>query len=226
MKSELKYGLCESNFHRSMTYQQKLRHPLWQKKRLEALNMAGWKCQRCEAVNKPLHVHHKIYRKGLDPWEYTFQELESLCEQCHTKEHQPLRGQGRFENSKHYRREVITEILNCPPKGFLPMVSGHVVCGFFRIKYNPDAPDIILSGNYDYIREPTEIFCAQSFPVPIFLSVDTALRNELWEYAGDYRVGSWTGNAIEIGIQSKRAPQHPKIWRVLFLNNARERTRG
>ena len=203
-----------------MTYQQKLRHPFWQKKRLELLNLAGWMCQQCKAVDKPLQVHHKNYRKGLNPWEYDLCELESLCEHCHAEEHRPLRSRGRFKTSSHYERGKIAEILKCSQKGFLPMVDGHVVCGFFRRKYNPDAPDIILAGNLDYIQEPTAIFCAQSFPIPVFLSVDSVHRSEVWQYAGDYRVGSWTKNSVEIGIHKNRAPQHPKIWRVMFLNRA------
>ena len=64
------------------------KHPLWQKKRLEMLEDAGWECSNCGDCENLLHVHHKIYIKGRKVWEYDQFELEVLCEKCHTFEHQ------------------------------------------------------------------------------------------------------------------------------------------
>jgi len=65
-----------------MTYMEKLRDPRWQKKRLEVLNRAGWKCQCCERTTESLQIHHLIYSKG-EPWEAPDENLECLCESCH-----------------------------------------------------------------------------------------------------------------------------------------------
>lgn len=68
------------------TYAEKLKDPRWQKKRLEILNRDEWKCQNCSASEKTLHVHHKDYERGRDPWDYTDNWLATLCEDCHAAE--------------------------------------------------------------------------------------------------------------------------------------------
>lgn len=70
-----------------LTYKEQLLHPNWQRKRLEMLEAAGWKCVSCEAADQTLHVHHKRYIKGRKAWEYENDELEVLCEGCHEQEH-------------------------------------------------------------------------------------------------------------------------------------------
>ncbi len=69
------------------SYRERLKHPRWQRRRLERLSTADWKCSRCAAADKPLHVHHKVYRAGAEPWEYSDDELAVLCEDCHDLEH-------------------------------------------------------------------------------------------------------------------------------------------
>lgn len=64
------------------TYQEKLLDPRWQRKRLEVLSRANWKCDCCEAENKTLHVHHLVY-EAEEPWETDGKYLEALCEGCH-----------------------------------------------------------------------------------------------------------------------------------------------
>jgi len=64
-------------------YSEKLKDPRWQKKRLQALELAKWKCEFCEDEKKTLHVHHGAYLKGLEPWGYPLSSLHCLCEDCH-----------------------------------------------------------------------------------------------------------------------------------------------
>lgn len=66
-----------------MTYKEKLKDPKWQKKRLHILDDRDWKCERCSNDEKTLHVHHRIYLKGVDPWEYEDEVFTVLCEDCH-----------------------------------------------------------------------------------------------------------------------------------------------
>jgi hypothetical protein len=63
------------------------KHPMWQKKRLEALQAAGFECQCCQDGESQLHVHHRAYIKGRNVWEYEVGELEVLCESCHSTAH-------------------------------------------------------------------------------------------------------------------------------------------
>jgi len=70
-----------------MSYSDLLKDPRWQRKRLEVFEAAKWKCQRCGAGDKQLHVHHRKYIAGRKPWEYPMDRLLCLCENCHNKAH-------------------------------------------------------------------------------------------------------------------------------------------
>jgi hypothetical protein len=65
-------------------YYELLKKPQWQKKRLEILERAKWVCECCGNGEDMLHVHHKIYKKNANPWEYKNDDLVALCECCHS----------------------------------------------------------------------------------------------------------------------------------------------
>lgn len=73
-----------------MTYAEKLKDQRWQKKRLELLEAAEWKCQndccRNEKDKPTLHVHHKLYLRKTDPWDYEDWAYQVLCDECHETE--------------------------------------------------------------------------------------------------------------------------------------------
>lgn len=71
-----------------MTYGEQLKHPNWQRLRLERLQAAGWKCQTCADKDTTLHVHHRRYIKGRMAWEYPAENFAVLCEQCHGQAHE------------------------------------------------------------------------------------------------------------------------------------------
>jgi glutaredoxin len=70
-----------------VSYSEKLKDPRWQRKRLETLNTAGWKCTSCGRTKRTLHVHHLRYVPGRDPWDYADSDLEVICELCHQERH-------------------------------------------------------------------------------------------------------------------------------------------
>lgn len=70
------------------TYWEKLKDPRWQRRRLEIMSLAEFQCVSCGADRVTLNVHHTIYRRGADPWDYADHELECLCEKCHEQNHQ------------------------------------------------------------------------------------------------------------------------------------------
>jgi hypothetical protein len=80
-------GLQPEKMMAKMTYAEQLRHPHWQKRRLERLEAAMWGCENCGEDKVTLHVHHKHYVKGRMAWEYTDEELSVLCEVCHEQHH-------------------------------------------------------------------------------------------------------------------------------------------
>ena len=78
-------------------YSEKLKDPRWQKKRLEILNRDDWTCQICGAKDRPLHAHHPQYSSEIsNPWEYDDQQIITLCESCHSIEHECLHGAKEY----------------------------------------------------------------------------------------------------------------------------------
>jgi hypothetical protein len=74
-----------------MTYKEKLLDPRWQRKRLEILQRADFKCEVCGDGKKTLHVHHGYYERGFDPWDYDNETLNCLCDPCHQAAQERLR---------------------------------------------------------------------------------------------------------------------------------------
>lgn len=73
-----------------MKYEDLLKDPRWQKRRLEIMQRDNFTCQHCgNGLNDgvPLNVHHIRYRRNLMPWEYGDADLTTLCEKCHKEEH-------------------------------------------------------------------------------------------------------------------------------------------
>jgi hypothetical protein len=68
-----------------MTYSEKLRDPRWQKLRCELIEKANSRCTNCEHGHEdgPLQVHHLVYIRGKQPWEYDERFLKVLCDNCH-----------------------------------------------------------------------------------------------------------------------------------------------
>ena len=71
----------------TMTYQDQLQHPNWQRKRLLIFERDKWKCTRCNGTESQLHAHHKQYHAGRKPWEYLDSDIVTLCEHCHRQTH-------------------------------------------------------------------------------------------------------------------------------------------
>lgn len=71
-------------------YSEKFKDPRWQKLRLELLNEANWTCENCGAESRSLHVHHKFYTNGSEPWEYDTIDFKILCDRCHKELHDTI----------------------------------------------------------------------------------------------------------------------------------------
>lgn len=64
------------------TYQEKLRHPKWQKLRLEIMKRDKFMCKMCKDEETTLNVHHLKYTAE-DVWDEPKQNLITVCEHCH-----------------------------------------------------------------------------------------------------------------------------------------------
>jgi len=79
-------------------YSEKLKHPKWQRKRLEIMNRDNFTCQKCGDTETTLHVHHLEYNDFDEPWKISNKKLITLCEDCH----------GEVEGLKEYEPEFET----------------------------------------------------------------------------------------------------------------------
>jgi hypothetical protein len=107
-------------------YQQKLRDPRWQKKRLEVFERDEWACQQCFDSKSTLHVHHFYYEQGKDPWDYAMEALVTLCADCHEEEtlYRPQEEQTLLRALKYtgFFHQQILEIAT----GFRFMAQVHI----------------------------------------------------------------------------------------------------
>lgn len=87
------------------------KRPEWQRKRLEVMEAAGFRCQECDTGEATLNVHHKLYVRGRKPWEYTTDELECLCEPCHKKNHE--------------RRDELKQLVGKMPSHLVDQILGY-----------------------------------------------------------------------------------------------------
>jgi hypothetical protein len=101
-----------------MTYAQKLRDPLWQKKRLSIFSRDNWTCKSCGRNDITLHVHHLVYLPELNPWEYEDYYLITYCEICHETEH--LIGDQI--------RESLIEVIRQKPLFIKPLSQISILC--------------------------------------------------------------------------------------------------
>jgi hypothetical protein len=92
-----------------MTYKDQIKSPKWQKKRLEILNLRGFKCEKCNCDEKQLHVHHRFYLKNRKAWEYDNDVFQVLCYVCHENEHNNTKTKN-FELYDYIFEELKFEI--------------------------------------------------------------------------------------------------------------------
>jgi len=83
-------------------YFELLKHPKWQKKRLEILERDNFTCQLCGDKETCLNIHHKKYISNRKPWKYDNEDLITLCEDCH----------NTFEKLKKYYSSIGNKDIN------------------------------------------------------------------------------------------------------------------
>lgn len=94
-----------------MTYSEKLKDPLWQRKRLFILTRDAFKCQMCGDDKSTVHVHHRHYLPAREPWDYPDDLLVTLCENCHHKEEQAADNAQKMLNTMHHWGVFNTQII-------------------------------------------------------------------------------------------------------------------
>lgn len=75
-----------------MRYDNLLKDPRWQRRRLEIMQRDDFTCNHCGSTKNTLNVHHLYYVKNKMPWEYPDDALITLCEECHEQTHDTRKG--------------------------------------------------------------------------------------------------------------------------------------
>lgn len=96
-------------------YAEKLKDPRWQKKRLEVLNESEWTCSSCRSTDRTLHVHHRVYWPGIDPWDYPYPYYEVLCEDCHAEQTESDREGRRTAEAEGLEHEFHKRVFRLLP---------------------------------------------------------------------------------------------------------------
>jgi hypothetical protein len=138
-----------------MNYVEQLKHPLWQKKRLEVMQRDNFGCKSCGMGDQQLHVHHKYYKKNTLLWEYPDESLITLCGNCH-KEADAL-------------REQLKERIGCLPLHFINHIMGYAKALEMR---DMDDDELIHFSNYDEIEGLAQAFCLNSHEILEFSDLD------------------------------------------------------
>ena len=89
----------------STEYQEKLKDGRWQRARLQRMESDYFACRDC-GTNSNLQVHHAIYIRGWEPWDYPQNLLLTVCEKCH---------QFRQGREKAAQITLASEMLKWPP---------------------------------------------------------------------------------------------------------------
>jgi hypothetical protein len=90
----------------SNDYAISLQDPKWKAKSAKIRDRDGHKCVKCGAKGVELHVHHKYYIFGREPWDYTDKALITLCGACHDKEHAGKDISEFFRNGRRKAKPV------------------------------------------------------------------------------------------------------------------------
>ena len=73
------------------SYSEKLLDPRWQKLRLDVFSRDKFTCRICGDKSSTLNAHHVHYHPLADgPWDYEIESLITLCQSCHSAEHEGL----------------------------------------------------------------------------------------------------------------------------------------
>lgn len=126
----------------------------WKAKRLKIINRDHCRCVNCgskEGKDLTLHVHHKHYIYGLDPWEYKDSELVTLCEQCHSEVHEAVNVPVYRLDDGNLVEVHLTPCKRCSGSGWLSQYK-HVQDGIcFRC----------LGAKYDELIEVVENYAEE-----------------------------------------------------------------
>jgi predicted DNA-binding transcriptional regulator AlpA len=123
-----------------------------------------------------------------------------------------------FNKGGAYTPHEISSTLGGEQQSYLPQREGRIVCGRFILKMNPQAPYIVLVGDFPKVLRKAELLAQQQEPIPVFIK-DVATQKS-WRYHGKMRCVSF--NTIREFCESKAldARRTDRLAGVLTLKDA------
>lgn len=114
----------------------------WKAFREQVIELDGGVCVRCgrsASADLILHVHHKQYVAGRKPWEYPFNQCETLCSGCHAAEHGKIRPAFGWKHIGYedlgdvigvcdYCGTNIRHVFLVQHENWMPMEVGEICC--------------------------------------------------------------------------------------------------
>ena len=126
---------------RRKTYNEKLKDPRWQRKRLEILQRDNWACTQCGVEDRTLHVHHLRYIRGREPWDYAPEFLVTLCADCHQVEYE-------------FRKQAETALLDILRERRFFCGDVTQLAEAIYLMSMPHIPEVVMSAICRVIRTP------------------------------------------------------------------------
>lgn len=144
-------------YGRQLNYSEQLLCREWMLRRAEILFRDRFRCQRCGCVeyrigSGTLHIHHRLYILGRAPWEYSDDQLQALCSDCHEQVHATGKVRVYVEVSGELLLRDLRPFYRCHGAGYFPQWE-HIEAGVcFRCRgkrFEEDASENDLIGGVD-----------------------------------------------------------------------------
>jgi hypothetical protein len=155
-----------------MTYAEKLKDIRWIDFRQEFIKARrrdeSYKdeCDACgEDTCGPLHVHHRRYIHGREPWEYDYCDLRLLCESCHDLIHDTEQFARAFvlalpPHVMPEMRQMLDELNECNEPGLIKIAFAHAKNALRNVLYKKEADSTAGVGLIKTIAELEEEYRA------------------------------------------------------------------
>lgn len=139
-------------------YLDKLKDPRWQRKRLELMQSAGFRCQSCGDTEDSLNIHHVYYEKDADPWSYPDNAYMVLCSRCHERWHMLKQTMDQSlchvdVNHLFHLQSIVTQLSMMGPNTtlmFFDLVSGYHWEQFKKEHSKEDEYEVIVSNSLPF----------------------------------------------------------------------------
>jgi len=145
-------------------YGKLLQHPLWQRKRLEVMSRDGFQCVACGSADKTLHVHHIRYAGK--PWECQMEDMQTLCDECHSVMPKHPAGGVFYEhelNNEWYGHVLHLGFVHCPLCGN-DKSNSHSGCVLFECNcWFDSVPDSLMKNYIGYQGQTPAGYESQCF---------------------------------------------------------------